>query len=102
MEIQINDDWRVVSDPYGWIVQNKQVSGPGSKTPGEVYWLARTYYQSLPAACAGFVEMTVRMTDGRGIVAYQAAVEKVIHELCAALDTADATRDAIKKVLRGE
>ena len=58
--IQINSDWRIVSDPLQWIVQRRRT------VKGKVKWDSRTFHSDLGNAVMRLASAQVRTFDARG------------------------------------
>ena len=63
MKIQINEDWRITSDPQNFILEMRRVKGTESKTPGEEYYTAEGFYTNLDNALQGLVRRSVLDSD---------------------------------------
>ena len=49
MNVQINETWRIVSDPYNFILQQSRI-GTGRKNEGEVIWSTIGFFSSVQHA----------------------------------------------------
>jgi len=56
--IEINPDWRIRSDPYNWIIENRRKGGAGER------WNAAGYYGDLDRAVLGLVQRRIRVMEG--------------------------------------
>jgi hypothetical protein len=63
MRIQINEDWRITSDPQNFILEMKRIRGKESKTPGDEYYTAEGFYTNLDNALQGLVRRSVLESD---------------------------------------
>jgi len=70
--IQIDEQYRVTTDPYQWIVQKKR----SRKNKEE--WESQTYHPSFESALQSFGECLVRGSDAETLVDALADVEKAI------------------------
>ncbi len=57
--ININPDWRIRSDPYNWIIENRRKGGATER------WNAMGYYGDLDGAVFGLVQRRVRVIGGQ-------------------------------------
>lgn len=58
MIIRVHPDWRIVSDPYQWIVQRRR------KATARERWDSLAYHRSLDRAVLGLAERRVRFLGG--------------------------------------
>ena len=79
MIIPINDQYRISSDEYQWIIQTKR------NRKGKKDWQARFYYPTLKAALEGLGELMVRQSDVVTLADALAEVENVATTLSQAL-----------------
>ena len=63
MRIQINEDWRITSDPQNFILEMRRVKGEESKTPGQEYYTAEGFYTNIDNALQGLVRRKVLESD---------------------------------------
>ena len=61
--IQINDDWRIVSDVNNWTLEQRKVKGKKSKLVGEEYWDTEGYFGTLGQAIEFIIEREVRVSE---------------------------------------
>ena len=72
MIIQIDEQYRVTTDPYQWIVQKKR------SRKGKEDWKSQTYHTSFQSALQSIGERLVRGSDAETLVDALADVEKAI------------------------
>ncbi len=59
MIIHFNPDWRIRSDPYNWIIENRRKGGAKER------WNAVGYYGDLDGAVLGLVQRRIRVIEGK-------------------------------------
>ena len=79
MQISINEQYRIISDPNQWIVQKKRTR------KGSLDWESIEYYSSFTSAINSLGERLVRESDAVGLTEAMAAVEKITTSLSQAL-----------------
>ena len=79
MQISINEQYRIISDPNQWIVQKKRTR------KGSLDWESIEYYSSFTLAINSLRERLVRESDAVGLTEAMAAVEKITTSLSQAL-----------------
>jgi len=79
MQISINEQYRIISDPNQWIVQKKRTR------KGSLDWESIEYYSSPTSAINSLGERLVRESDAVGFTEAVAAVEKITTSLSQAL-----------------
>ena len=79
MIIPINEQYRLTSDEYQWIIQNIRTR------KGKEDWEARLYYPSLKAAVEGLGELMVRQSKANTLVDALAAIENIATALSQAV-----------------
>ena len=72
MIIQIDEQYRVTTDPYQWIVQKKR------SRKGKEDWKSQTHHTSFQSALQSIGERLVRGSDAETLVDALADVEKAI------------------------
>ena len=77
MDLKVNDDWRITSDPHNFILQRSFVSGPKSKTPGKVSWKSEYFYGTLDAAFRGLLRKSMMDSDATCIQELQAVIDSL-------------------------
>jgi hypothetical protein len=75
MQISINEQYRIISDPNQWIVQKKRTR------KGSLDWESIEYYSSPTSAINSLGERLVRESDAVGFTEAVAAVEKITTSL---------------------
>lgn len=70
VEINIDKDYRLVSDNYGWVLQKKRVVGesdkgkqPKKENIGQEVWADDGYYSSLNGLFKGYLSKKARRSD---------------------------------------
>ena len=71
MIIPINEQYRLTSDEFQWIIQKRRTR------KGKKDWEARLYYPSLKAAVEGLGELMVRQSKANSLVDALAAIENI-------------------------
>ena len=71
MIIQIDEQYRVTTDPYQWIVQKKR------SRKGKEDWESQTYHPSLDAAIHSLWERLVRASDAETEVDALQDIERI-------------------------
>ena len=79
MIIPINEQYRLTSDEYQWIIQKRRTR------KGKEDWEARLYYPSLKAAVEGLGELMVRQSKANTLVDALAAIENIATALSQAV-----------------
>ena len=75
MQIPLNEQYRIISDPNQWIVQKKRTR------KGNLDWESIEYYSSFTLAINSLRERLVRESDAVGFTEAVAAVEKITTSL---------------------
>ena len=79
MIIPINEQYRITTDPYQWIVQKKR------SRKGKEDWESQTYHPSIQSALQSFWEFMVRQSDATTLTDALVEVENVTTTLSQAL-----------------
>ena len=79
MIIPINQQYRITTDPYQWIVQKKR------SRKGKEDWESQTYHPSIQSALQSFGEFMVRQSDATTLTDALIEVENVTTTLSQAL-----------------
>ena len=79
MIIPINEQYRLTSDEFQWIIQKRRTR------KGKADWEARLYYPSLKAAVEGLGELMVRQSKANTLVDALAAIENIATALSQAV-----------------
>ena len=79
MIIPINEQYRITTDPYQWIVQKKR------SRKGKEDWESQTYHPSIQSALQSFGEFMVRQSDATTLTDALAEVESITTTLSQAL-----------------
>ena len=79
MIIPINQQYRIATDPYQWIVQKKR------SRKGKEDWESQTYHPSIQSALQSFGEFMVRQSDATTLTDALVEVENVTTTLSQAL-----------------
>ena len=79
MIIPINQQYRITTDPYQWIVQKKR------SRKGKEDWESQTYHPSIQSALQSFGEFMVRQSDATTLTDALVEVENVTTTLSQAL-----------------
>lgn len=73
--IQIDDDYRITSDQYQWILQKMRVVATG-KRKGEVDWDCITYHASLKQSLSSYLERSLRLSEASSLKELQEVSDK--------------------------
>ena len=83
MIIQLNEDWRIASDPHQWLVQRRRAVN------GQDKWESLTFHKSLDKACLSLAQRQLRDlgTDYRteDLIGFCRAVDSLKDEILTAL-----------------
>ena len=66
MRLQIDNDYRITSDRYQWIVQKRRTRTKGGRKISD--WQAQSYYPTLRSALAQLGERMVRESNADTVV----------------------------------
>lgn len=75
--ININKNYRIISDEHQWKVQEITVAGEESENPGELYYRSKTYHPTLGSAVKSLRQRMIRQSDAKGVSEVLKAVENV-------------------------
>lgn len=75
MILKINNDYRIESTRYCWVIKQRRKGK----------WDALGYYPSLETALHGLVELRLRLSEARSISEALAKVESLVAALCRGL-----------------
>lgn len=76
MTLQINDQWRIETDPMNYMIQKSRVAKEGKKA-GETVWDTIGYYPTLEMAYKGLLRLDLAESDLKGIVAITQHLYKI-------------------------
>ena len=79
MELEINKKYRITSDKYQWIIQEKRTR------KGKIDWTSISYYTSIEQAIQGLGELMVRLSDAKTLTDALRDVQNVATQLSHAL-----------------
>ena len=79
MIVPINEQYRITTDPYQWIVQKKR------SRKGKEDWEPQTYHTSFQSALQSLGEFMVRQSDATTLTDVLAEVESITTTLSQAL-----------------
>ena len=79
MELEINHKYRITSDKYQWMIQEKRTR------KGEIDWKSVSYYPSIEQAIQGLGELMVRLSDAKTLTDALRDVQNVATQLSHAL-----------------
>ena len=54
MKIQINDTWRISTDPQNFIIEKKTIVGKEGDNKGNINWVSIGFYPTLEQALRGY------------------------------------------------
>ncbi len=79
MELEINTKYRIASDKYQWMIQEKRTR------KGKIDWKSISYYTSVEQAIQGLGELMVRLSDAKTLTDALRDVQNVATQLSHAL-----------------
>jgi len=79
MELEIDNKYRITSDKYQWMIQEKRTR------KGEIDWKSVSYYPSIEQAIQGLGELMVRLSDAKTLTDALRDVQNVATQLSHAL-----------------
>ena len=79
MELEINTKYRIASDKYQWMIQEKRTR------KGKIDWTSISYYTSIEQAIQGLGELMVRLSDAKTLTDALRDVQNVATQLSHAL-----------------
>ena len=79
MIIPVNEQYRIATDPYQWMVERSRTRN------GNKEWEPKLFYPTFKAALKGLGELMVRLSDAQTLVDAIGDVEKVSTTLSQAL-----------------
>ena len=79
MIIPVNEQYRIATDPYQWMVEKARIRN------GKKDWEPKLFYPSFKSALKGLGELMVRRSDAQTLADAIADVEKVSTTLSQAL-----------------
>jgi len=79
MELEIDKKYRITSDKYQWIIQEKRTR------KGKIDWKSISYYPSIEQAIQGLGELMVRLSDAKTLTDALRDVQNVATQLSHAL-----------------
>ncbi len=65
MELKINKEYRIITDPYNFILQQRKKYSAKSKYAGELYWEDIGYYQKISHLCEGLINKKIINSDDK-------------------------------------
>lgn len=63
MELVINERYRISSDAYNYIVEERKIAGKDAPEPGKEYWVNNSYHRTLRQACEWLLNANVKESD---------------------------------------
>lgn len=78
-------DYKITANAYNFILNEKHVHGPESKTPGEEKLRAIGFYGSLKHLCTEAVRLKLRESDAKSVLELITALS-ACYELIRAID----------------
>ena len=79
MELEIDNKYRITSDKYQWMIQEKRTR------KGKIDWKSISYYPSIEQAIQGLGELMVRLSDAKTLTDALRDVQNVATQLSQAL-----------------
>ena len=97
MIIRINEQYRVTTDPYQWIIQTKRTKY------GKEEWRAETYHPTFESALQSLGELLVRQSNAETLADALDAVKTVTTQLSQALtiETGELTDSSQRRRFNG-
>lgn len=79
MDININSDYRITSDPMNIILQKKKVTKEGgtAKVVGKGYWINIGYFPNLEQAFKRCVDYEIMSSDLEGVIEIKKHLSKI-------------------------
>ncbi len=96
MIVQINDRWRIVSDPYQWIVQQYVGVYKSGRKMNQPKWKARKYMTTFPAAARKVAEMMIQESETHTESEALAVLERIATRMEAVLDKITTKAESVK------
>ena len=84
MIIPIDENFRISSDKYQWIIQERKVTETG-KNAGQERWANVSYWGTVQGAVKGLGELMVRLHDSDTLTDALEYIEKLTSKLSQAL-----------------
>lgn len=84
MNIKIDENLRITTDKYNYIIQEKVVAKSG-KTKGKVKWKPRGYYTRIDHLCNALLNIRIRKADVSSLSGLAECIKKEIRyigDLC--------------------
>ena len=66
MEISLSEDYRISSDSYQFILQERKVTAEG-ENKGNEYWTSIAYYRKLEHLLERYIDLKIRTSDKKSI-----------------------------------
>ena len=79
MELEIDNKYRITSDKYQWMIQEKRTR------KGKIDWTSISYYTSIEQAIQGLGELMVRLSGAKTLTDALRDVQNVATQLSHAL-----------------
>ena len=67
MQVEINDNYRISTDPHNYILETKRIAGEKSAEPGKVMWDAVGFYSSFGGVINGCLSHGIENNDLRDV-----------------------------------
>ena len=84
MIIPIDENFRISSDQYQWIIQERKVAETG-KNAGKERWVNVSYWGTVQGAVKGLSELMIRLHDSESLTDALEYIEKLSTKLTQAL-----------------
>jgi hypothetical protein len=98
MKILVTDDYRIISDAYCWMVQQRIVTKERSKNPGEVYWLSVSWHPTVIQAGRSLSDRLWRLVEPGEGESITSALERLDEVVRMALKRSEMWADIEKKL----
>ena len=86
MNIPLNDDYRLSSDKYQWMVQRKDGQHTKGKLRGQTKWRSLSFHPTATKAVQHHAETLFRQSDAETIDEAILSAKRIIESITTALD----------------
>lgn len=98
--LQINEDWRIDSDQYNWILQKRTIitKTDNLENIGKEVWRNEGYHPTLPAAVAALVDKAIKMPpDVNGVLNKLDELIELVNDRFVSIETVIQPVEAVKR-----
>lgn len=89
MELQINQNYRIITDTKNVILQELKTRGTEAKNAGEQYWDSVGYYGNLENCFKGFKDHSIRNSECKGYIQIIELLRKIDEDILATTKEVD-------------